>query len=94
MSEPPDKDFAAATRAAELGCCTCRSCQKPGLFGDFLTVQYGGGLCYALCLDCLNSGVQLLIHRTARGIEIVQRARGPVAVVSPTLSGPLTKRTG
>ena len=95
MADRPliDQDFINATREAEAGRCTCRNCKKPGLFGDFITIQYGGGLLYALCLDCVNAGAQIMVRRTLAGIEIVQRSRGAVAVASPELQGPLVKRS-
>jgi hypothetical protein len=76
-----DAQYVQATREAELGVCTCRNCGYKGQFSRFITILYGGGLVYAMCLSCADSGDQILIRRGNQGVEVLKKSAGQVAVV-------------
>ena len=77
-------ELAAATLDAERGRATCRICKREGPFGDFITLLYGGGVLFCLCLACAEKGEEVLVRRGPLGIEVL-RARGGGPIVKPPL---------
>lgn len=67
--------YGRATREAAAGVAACGNCARKGPFREFITVMFGGGLAYALCLPCAEADVQLMIRRGPAGIEILKSGR-------------------
>jgi len=69
-----------ASREAEMGLASCRNCGKKGPFEDYITVLYGGGLVYTMCLACADGGHTILIRRGHLGIEVLDRKAEKLAI--------------
>ncbi len=68
-----DSEFVKATREAELGFCTCRVCKQKMPFTDCITVLYGGGLVFAVCMGCAAKGDEIMIKREGNSIKVYSR---------------------
>jgi hypothetical protein len=77
-----DADYAKATREAELGFSTCRICNMKDKLSAHITVSFGGGLLFSICVDCVNKGESILIKRTEHGIGILRRPATGVVVAA------------
>jgi len=84
MTNSFDAEYTKATREAELGRSTCRVCGNKAALSDHITVLFGGGLLYALCLQCVNKGESILIQNTERGIGVLRKTSNPSLIVAAT----------
>jgi hypothetical protein len=68
-----EAEYIDATREAELGYSTCRVCGAKAKLSEHIAVLFGGGLLYAVCIQCVSQGESVLIHRTERGISVSRK---------------------
>lgn len=64
--------YAQAQRLADMGLCKCRGCKEEGDITSMVTVHFGGGLAYSLCVTCIRDGRRIMIGAGPLGIDIKQ----------------------
>jgi hypothetical protein len=83
-----DLAYMEATRRAKDGLGVCRLCDKHRPFDEFISVLYGGGVVFVLCIECVAvKGSEILIKRGAKGIEVLHRGASTLSIASSPLSG-------
>lgn len=69
-----------ASKQAQLGLAKCRNCGEQGAFSDFIVVTYGGGVAYAMCMNCAAKGHTILIRRGIAGIEVLGKKNSVISI--------------
>lgn len=91
-----EQQYREATCDAELGVAKCRKCGRKGAFQDCITVLYGGGVMYSMCVHCAAMGHEIRIARGPKGIHVHGRGPGAPANIGGISGGPgiLKQRVG